>query len=211
MEAPPRGRASAPHFPRSRSSREGCDLAGRARHARHRRGGPAHRGADRRDHQDHVHGPVWLRPAPVRDAGAVHGGGRRRRARADGDRRGGRSGRHVAAGRGPRRRPVQRLLRVVLDVRPQAVQPVRDHPEPRARHRCQLLRLQQAVRPGAGRPGGVPTGAVCRLPPGQGAAGTLRRPVPVPLRRAPHRLAGTAVRRRARRRHAAGAGRRPHR
>ena len=42
-------------------------------------------------------------------------------------------------GRRPRRRAVQHLLRLVLDVRPGPLQPVRDHAEPRARHRRELF------------------------------------------------------------------------
>ena len=96
---------------------------------------------------------------------------------------------------GPGRAPVQRLVRPLLDVRPPAVQPVRDDPEPRVRHRRRLLRLQQALRADPRRPGGVPPRPVRGLHADQGAGGAARRPLPVPLRRAAHGLAGGPVRR----------------
>ena len=76
---------------------------------------------------------------------------------------------------------------------------VRDHAGPRARHGRRAVRLHQALRPGARRPGRVPAGAAGAVRPDQGARGAARRAVPVPVRRAAHRLAGRRVRRRSRR------------
>ena len=85
--------------------------------------------------------------------GHVHRSGRRARPRADGDRRGGRGrGRPHLQGR-PGRDPLQHLLRPLLDVRAPAVRAVRDHAEPRYGDRRLALRLHQALRPGARRPG----------------------------------------------------------
>ena len=159
----------------------------------------------RHRHPGHVDRAVRLRPAPLRGAGAVHGARRHRRPRADGRRRGGRRGRAPPRRRRPGRDPVQRQLRPLLDVRARAAEPVRDDAEHRARHRREPARLQQALRPGARRPGGVPPRPARRLRRGQGAQRAARRPLPVPQRRAAHRLAGRGVRRRPRRRDAAGA------
>ncbi|CAA9401360.1 MAG: Threonine dehydrogenase and related Zn-dependent dehydrogenases, partial [uncultured Nocardioides sp.] len=180
---------------------EGSHLAGRPRHAGERGPGPAHRGAHRRDRQDHLHGSLRLGPPPLRDAGALHGARRHRRPRADGHRRGGRIRDQQPRGRRPGRHPVQRLLRVVLDVPAGTALPVRDHAEPRARHRRELLRLQQALRAGPGRAGGVPPRPLRRLHGDEGAEAARRRPLPLPLRRPAHRVAGVDVRRRPRRRH----------
>ena len=68
--------------------------------------------------------------------GPVPRRGRHPRPRADGNRGGGRlRGRAHQAGR-PGRDPVQHLVRPLLDVRPGAVRPVRDHPGPTSRTRA---------------------------------------------------------------------------
>ena len=61
-------------------------------------------------------------------------------------------------------------------------------------------RLHQALRPGPRRPGRVPARPAGPLRADQGPRGPAGRPLPVPLRRPPHRLAGRQVRRRARQR-----------
>ena len=141
----------------------------------------------------------------------VHGRGGRARARADGDRRGGRFGRRRPGGRRSRRRALPDLLRLLLDVHPGAAHAVRDHPGARAGDGRGPVRLQQALRRGPRRAGGVPPGARGPVHADQGARGPGRRALPVPLRRAPDRLAVRGVRRRARRRHAAGPRARPDR
>ena len=90
--------------------------------------------------------------------------------------------------------PLQHLLRPLLDVRPPALRPVRDDPEPRGRKRRLAVRLHQALRPGAGRAGRVPARAAGALRADQGARGPARRPLPLPLRRAADLLAGGRVR-----------------
>ena len=77
---------------------------------------------------------------------------------------------HIAAGR-PRRRPVQHLLRPLLDVRPRPVRAVRDDPGPRAGQGRGAVRLHRALRRGAGRPGRVPAGAAGPVRADQGARG----------------------------------------
>ena len=64
------------------------------------------------------------------------------------------------AGRRPRRHPVQRLLRRLLDVRPGPALAVRDDAGARVRHRRVAVRLHEALRPGARRPGGAAARAV---------------------------------------------------
>ena len=108
-------------------------MARQARRARRRRPRPDHRAADRRDHPRHLDRAVRLGPASLRGAGPVHGGGRRARPRADGDRRGGRPGGRRPAGRRPRGGAVQHLVWTVLHVRARTADPVRDDAEPRAR------------------------------------------------------------------------------
>ena len=95
----------------------------------------------------------------------VHGAGRHRRARADGDRRGGRRAASATSRSATASscRSTSAAARAGCATRP--LQPVRDHPEPRARHGRELLRLQQALRPGPRRPGRVPPRAVRRLLP----------------------------------------------
>ena len=85
---------------------------------------------------------------------------------------------------------------------PRPVRAVRDHAGPRAGQGSGAVRLHLAVRVGAGRPGAVPAGPAGAVRPGQGAGGRPGRAVPVPVRRAPHRLPGRGLRRHAHRRHA---------
>ncbi len=133
------------------------------------------------------------------------------RSRADGRRGGGGlRGQPHQAGR-PGRHPLQHLLRLVLDVLPRAVRAVRDDPGPRAGQGRVAVRLHLALRLGPGRPGRVPAGAAGAVRPDQGPRGRPGRAVPLPLRRAADRLAGRAVRRRTRGRHARGARPRPDR
>jgi hypothetical protein len=80
-------------------------------------------------------------------------------------------------------------------VRAAAIRPVRDHPESRARNRCVPVRLHEAVRAGAGRPGRVPARPDGRLRPDQGAGRAAGRALPLPLGRPPDRVAGGRVRR----------------
>ena len=110
--------------------------------------------------------------------GAVHRRGRHPRPRADGHRRGGRRRGHRHRARRPRRRPVQHLLRALLDVRPRPAVAVRDDAGPRAGHRRRAVRLHEALRPGARRPGRVPARAAGALRADQGARGPARRPLP---------------------------------
>ena len=63
------------------------------------------------------------------------------------------AGGHRPRGRRPRRGPVQHRVRALLDVRRGPALAVRDDPGPRARHGRGAVRLHQALRPGAGRPG----------------------------------------------------------
>ena len=74
--------------------------------------------------------------------------------------------------------------------------PVRDDAEPRPGHGRRAVRLHEALRPGARRAGRVPARAAGPVRADQGPRGPARRPLPVPLRRAAHGLAGGAVRRR---------------
>ena len=78
---------------------------------------PVIAGADRRDRADHLDRDLRLGPAPVRGARPLPRPRRRPRPRADGHRRGGRRGGHPHQARRPRGRPVQHLLRPLLDVR----------------------------------------------------------------------------------------------
>ena len=123
--------------------------------------------------------------------GRVHDAGRHPRPRADGrsSRRSGAEVSDLEAGR-PRRDPVPDLLRALLDVRPGALHPVRDHPGPRAGHGRGAVRLLQALRSGPRRAGGVPARAAGAVHPHQGARRAARRPVRLPLRRAADGLAG---------------------
>ena len=100
-----------------------------------------------------------------------------------------------AEGRRPRRRPLQHLVRHLLDVLAGPAVAVRDHAEPRPGLRRLAVRLHEALRPGARRPGGVPPRPVRQHPADQGARGPRGRPVRLPLRRAADGVAGRAVRR----------------
>jgi hypothetical protein len=90
---------------------------------------------------------------------------------------------------------VQRQLRHVLDVLPGPAEPVRDHPGARAGLRRGAARLHQAVRAGARRAGGVPARPVRQHAADPGAARPAGRPLRLPLRRAPHGVAGRRLRR----------------
>ena len=169
-------------------------MARQARRARGHRPGPHHRAAHRRDHPRHLDRALWLGPAPLRGPRAVHGGGRRPRPRADGHRRGGRRRGRRPAGRRPRRRAVQHLLRALLHVRARAADPVRDDAGARAGHGRCPVRLHEALRPGARRPGRAPARAPGPLRADQGSRGTAGRPLPLPLRRPADRVAGGPVR-----------------
>ena len=94
------------------------------------------------------------------------------------------SGGHQPRRRRPGRRPVQHRVRPLLHVRPGPAVAVRDDAGPRARLRCGAVRLHQAVRPGARRPGRAAARAARRLRPDQGARRSAGRPLPVPVRRA---------------------------
>ncbi len=83
----------------------------------------------RRHHPGDVDGAVRVRPASLRPARPVHGGGRHRRPRADRCRRGGGRRAHRAAAGRPGGGAVQHQLRHVLDVRAWPAQPVRDDAE----------------------------------------------------------------------------------
>ena len=100
----------------------------------------------------------------------------------------------------PRRDPVQHLLRPLLHVRPRAAVAVRDHPGQGPGQGRRAVRLHEALRPGPGRPGRVPARPAGPLRPDQGARGPVGRPLRLPLRRPPHRLAGGRVREHPRRR-----------
>ena len=156
-------------------------------------------GPHRHHRPHHLDRPVRIGPAPVHGAGSLSRPRRRARARADGHRRGDRLAGHRAQRGRPRRHPLQRLLRRLLDVRTRPALPVRDHAGARVRHGRVAVRLHQALRAGARRPGAVPPRPVRQLPADQGARGPARRPLHVPLRRAAHRVAGSGVRGRARR------------
>ena len=89
---------------------------------------------------------------------------------------------------------------------------VRDDAEPRRGHGRQPLRLHEALRRGAGRPGGAAARPAGPLRADQGPRGPAGRPLPVPLRRPADGVAGRAVRpdprRRQRGRHRPGPDRR---
>ena len=97
--------------------------------------------------------------------------------------------------RRPRGDPLQHLLRALLDVRPAALRAVRDDPGARAGHGCRALRLHEALRAGARRPGGVPARPAGPVRPDQGPRGPAGRALPLPLRRAADVVAGRRVRR----------------
>ena len=155
------------------------------------------RAADRRDHPGHLDRHLRLRPAPARGPGPVHRRGRHPRPRADGDRRGGRV-------RGGHRAQPSATAWSCRSTSPAATAgcasarsavAVRDHPGSRAGNGRRAVRLHEAVRPGAGGPGGVPARAAGALRPDQGARRPAGRALPVPLRRPADRVAGGRVRR----------------
>ncbi len=170
------------------------DLAGEAGRPGGDGPGPRDRTARRRDRTDHLDRYLWLRPAPVRSTRAVPGPGRHPGARIHGRRRGSRPRGALPRPRGPGRHPVQRLVRHLLHVLSGPAVAVRDDTGARVRLRRLPVRLHQAVRPGAGRTGRVPAGAVRQLSAHQGARGAAGRPLRVSLRRAADRLAGRRVR-----------------
>ena len=144
--------------------------------------------------RDHLDLYLRLRPPPVRGARGVHRRGRHPRSRADGHRGGSGERRPEHHARRPRRDPVQHLLRQLLDVRPQALLTMRDHPGPRPGQGRGAVRLHQALRPGAGRAGRAPARTPGPLRADQGAGGTARRALCLPERRAADCLAGGRVR-----------------
>ena len=77
---------------------------------------------------------------------------------------------------------------------------VRDDPGPRARQGRRPLRLHEALRPGARRPGRAAAGPPGPVRTDQGAPRSVRRPLRLPLRRPADGVAGRAVRRHPRRR-----------
>ncbi len=186
-------------------------MARQARRTGGRGARPPHRGADGRGDPGHVHRPVRVRPAPLRGADPVHDPRGHPRPRADGRRDRGRLRRHRPAPRRPGGRPVPDRLRLLLHVRPRAPDAVRDHPGQGAGHGRRAVRLHQAVRLRARRPGRVPAGAAGPLRPDHRAARRARRPVPVPLRRPAHGLPGGGVRGRSQERHPGRARARPDR
>ena len=135
-----------------------------------------------------THRHLRLRPAPVRGARAVH----RPRATSSATSRWASSRR--SAPRSPHIKPGDRVV-IPFNIScghcwmcgDGALRPVRDHPGPRARHGRRAVRLHQAVRPGARRPGRVPARAAGPVRPDQGARRPARRAVPLPVRRAAHR------------------------
>ena len=132
---------------------------------------PTHPGADRRDHRGHLDRDLRLRPAPLRGARPVPHPGRRPRPR-DRWASSRRSGPEVAhlKRRRPGRRPVQHLLRLLLDVQPRACYAQCETTQVREqRQGRRAVRLHLAVRRGARRPGRVPPGAAGPLRPDQGA------------------------------------------
>ena len=143
--------------------------------------------------------------------GAFMHAGRHHRARADGRRRGGRGRRHRDRAGRPGRHPVPGLLRHLLDVRARPAEPVRDHPGTRTGHRRSLVRVLRALRLGSRRTGRVPPRPAGAVHPHQGSRRAARRAVRLPVRRAPHGLAGRRVRRPGARRHPARARPRPDR
>jgi hypothetical protein len=162
----------------------------------------ADHGGDGRDRPGHLDRDLWLGPASLRGPRPVPEAGRHPRARADGRRRGGRRrGDPHRAGR-PRGRAVQHLLRLLLDVFPAAVRAVRDHPGPRPGQGRGAARLHLAVRIGPRRSGRVSASPAGPLRPDPGARRPVRPALRLPVGRTADGLAGGALRRRPRRRHA---------
>ena len=152
----------------------------------------------RRDREDHEHGDLRLRPAPLRRLHARHGERRRDGPRADG--RGGRGrgrGQGQAQGRRPHRHPVHDHLRPVRPVPPRQLLGVRDDQPQQGpgrqglrAHHGRPVRLHPPDRRLPGRAGPVPARAVRQLDPRQGAREHPRREGAVPLRHPADRLAG---------------------
>src|SRR4051812_44765046 len=172
---------------------ESSDLARDCEGVRRDRAGSGASGTDRCDRPDDLHGDLRIGSAPVRRPRHVHRPRRHPGSRADGHRRGGRRGGHPHQAWRPGGDPVQHLVRPLLDVQPRLLRPVRDHPEQGAEQGRLAVRLHQAVRAGARRPGRVPAGAAGALRPDQGAGRPPRRALPLPLRRPDHLLAGRQV------------------
>ena len=165
-------------------------MARTARRAGRQRPRPDHQGPDRRDHPRHLDRAVRLGPPPLRGDGAVHDAGRHPRPRADGHRRGGR----VAASptsrsaTGSSSRSTSRAVTASCASRACS----RSARRPRctstaAARRCSATPSSTARCPAA-RPS--PARPARRLRADQGARGSARRPVRVPVRRAADRVAG---------------------
>ena len=174
---------------------EGRHLAGQARRAGQGDARPEDRGTDGRRHQGHLDRDLRLGPAPLRGARAVHAPGRHPGSRADGHCRAGRRRGDARAARRPGRHPLQHLVRALLHVRPRAVQPVRDHAGALGGQGRGAARLHPAVRARARRPGRVPAGPAGATSDRSRSRTRDRTRIPVPLRRAAHRVAGRRVRR----------------
>src|SRR4051794_21402674 len=126
----PEGADSRPH--RGRFLHASSDLARPCRRPGGHRSGPPDSGSDGRHHRDHLERHLRQRSAPDRGDGTVHVRRRRDGSRADGDRARGRGRGHRGEAGRPGRRPLQHLLRHLLDVLAGAAVPVRDHAEPRS-------------------------------------------------------------------------------
>ena len=154
------------------------------------------RGADRRHHPSHVDRPVRLRPPPLRGDGPVHDA----RATSSGtsrwasSRRSGRRCANLAVGD-----------RVVVPFNiscghcfmcDQGLQSQCETTQVREHGKGAVaVRLHQALRPGAGRPGRAAARPARPVRPDQGARRAARRPVRLPLRRPADGVAGRRVRR----------------
>ena len=180
-------------------SHEGSHVAGQAGHAGRGGPGPGHRGAARTSiiqvtstglcgSDLHLYDPLapFMTPGDIvghEPMGIVRRGRVRRSP--------------TLAVRRPRRRAVQHQLRHLLDVRRRASTASARPPRTATRHRREPVRLQQALRAGARRPGRATCGSRSRdILPIKVPARPAGRPVPLPLRRAAHRVAGRRVRRR---------------
>ncbi len=195
--------------PRTKEHDEGTHLAGHPR--RRGQGGrrPRDRAGHRRGDPHHVDRDLRIRPPPLRGLRTVPREGRRARPREHGRRRAGRQRRHEAQGRRPRRRPLRHRVPRLLHVRQGPVHAVRDHAGEGAGQRRRALRLQRDVRIHPRRPGRAPPHAARRRQRDRRELRAPRRALPLPQRHPPHRLAGRAVRERARGRHARRHGPRP--
>ena len=191
--------------PRSPASHESSHLAGREGHPGRERPRSDDPGPDGHRHPGHVDRPVRLRPPPVRGARAVHGARRHRRPRADGRRRGGR-----------RRGPATSTSATAWSSRSTSAAGTAGCASATSRASARRRRTSSTAPARACSATASSTGR-CRAARRSTSASrtrdygaikvperAARRPVPVPERRAAHRLAGRRVRRRAGRRHAAG-------